>query len=52
MPRTMTSRHDLQALLERLARDLSIGLIIGVGIGLTLTYVRVGEALGLVPSSR
>jgi hypothetical protein len=39
------------ALLERLSRDLTIALIIGVAIGLTLTYVGVGEALGLVPSS-
>jgi len=52
MPRTVSSRHDVGALLERVARDLSIALIIGVGIGLTLTYVGVGEALGLVPSSR
>jgi hypothetical protein len=37
-------------LLERLARDLSIALIVGVGIGLTLTYIGVGEALHLVPS--
>ena len=37
-------------LLERVARDLSIALIVGVGIGLTLTYVGIGEALHLVPS--
>jgi len=52
MPRIVTNRPDPRALLERAARDLSIALIIGVGIGLTLTYVGVGEAFGLVPSSR
>ena len=39
-------------LLERISRDLVIALITGVGIGLTLTFVGVGEALHLVPSSR
>ncbi len=38
------------ALLERVSRDLTIALIVGVGIGLTLMYVGVGEALHLVPS--
>ena len=36
---------------ERVARDVSIALIIGVGIGLTLTFIGVGESLGLVGSS-
>ena len=36
---------------ERVARDLSIGLIVGLSIGLTLQFIGFGEALGLVKSS-
>lgn len=36
---------------ERVARDLSIALITGAAIGLTLTFVGLGEALGLVGSN-
>lgn len=51
MPGIVTGMHRPLALLERIARDLAIALITGVGIGLTLTYVGAGEALNLVPSS-
>jgi hypothetical protein len=37
--------------LERLSRDFVTILILGLSIGLTLTFVGVGEALGLVPSA-
>jgi hypothetical protein len=37
--------------LERLSRALVTVLILGLSIGLTLTFVGVGEALGLVPSA-
>jgi hypothetical protein len=37
--------------LERVARLVTTALILGVSIGLTLTFAGVGEALGLVPSS-
>jgi Glycosyltransferase family 87 len=37
--------------LERLSRGFVTVLILGLSIGLTLTFVGVGEALGLVPSA-
>jgi hypothetical protein len=38
-------------LYERVARDLSIALIVGAGIGLTLMFTGVAEALGIIYSS-
>ena len=42
----------MRRLTERLARDIVTVLLAGVSIGLTLTFVGVGEALGLVPSAK
>lgn len=41
----------VQSSLERLSRGFVTVLILGLSIGLTLTFVGVGEALGLVPSA-
>lgn len=37
--------------LERVVQRLTTAVILGISVGLTLTFVGVGEALGLVPSS-
>jgi hypothetical protein len=47
----VTRKRRRLPLHERVARDLSIALITGVAIGLSLTFAGVGEALGLVASN-
>jgi hypothetical protein len=47
----VTTKRRRLPLRERVARDLSIALIMGAAIGLTLTFVGLGEALGLVASN-
>jgi len=45
---TRTNRLPMH---ERVARDLCVALIVGLAIGLTLTFIGLGEALGLVGSN-
>src|SRR6187401_1183743 len=49
--RGLVTRKTRPPLHERVARDLSVAMIVGLAIGLTLTFVGVGEALGLVASN-
>jgi glycosyl transferase family 87 len=51
MPGTMTRGLLERRFIDRLGRGLTIALIIGMSIGLTLTFVGMGEALGLVPGN-
>jgi hypothetical protein len=47
----VTRKRRRLPLHERVARDVSIALVAGVAIGLTLTFAGLGEALGLVGSN-
>ena len=49
--RGIVTRKIRPPLHERVARDLSVALIVGLAIGLTLTFVGLGEALGVVASN-
>ena len=49
--RGIVTRKIRPPLHERVARDLSVAMIVGLAIGLTLTFIGLGEALGLVASN-